>query len=273
MKVPLVGCASHRFNLAVQQHLNPEYTALLLKINSLMTKLKTLKLSGKLRKLTPLRPVCSNKTRWSSVFTMVKRYKEIACHIKDLGDTDLLDYYLSHREEIMLASLVQDLEKFQSVTLALQREELSMKDMRLLFDGVCELFPRFNNHLAYDATIVHSPDFESAVTKLAGKKEENLTEREICAVKGFVVESGAQNPVPQEFDFASSILKKPRVSPGYSSVRHILPTSNLVERFFSQAAVALGDYRERLSPVNLESQLFLKFNRNYWNLNDVNKIA
>ena len=54
-KRPLVGCASHRFNLAVKDVLK-DYHDVLSKINSIMKKLKNLIPSAKLRKLTPLRP-------------------------------------------------------------------------------------------------------------------------------------------------------------------------------------------------------------------------
>ena len=53
--VPLVGCASHRFNLAVNKYMEyQDHMSVLNKINGLMGKLKNLKLAGKLRKYTKL---------------------------------------------------------------------------------------------------------------------------------------------------------------------------------------------------------------------------
>ena len=68
-------------------------------------------------------------------------------------------------------------------------------------------------------------------------------------------------------DFARSIIKKRRVTmpvKKYESCKFILPTSDLVERFFSSAGYALSDLRNRLLPSNLELQLFLKVNKRFW---------
>ena len=70
--VPLIGCASHRYNLAVQTRL-AQNEPLLEKIHKLMTKLKHGLSAAKLRRLTPLAAVNRNKTRWSSSFDMLKR--------------------------------------------------------------------------------------------------------------------------------------------------------------------------------------------------------
>ena len=51
---PLIGCAFHLFNIAVRAFLVP-YEELILKVNTLMGKLKNLKLAGKLRSFTELR--------------------------------------------------------------------------------------------------------------------------------------------------------------------------------------------------------------------------
>jgi hypothetical protein len=53
--VPLIGCAIHRFNLAVQSYLDLNYELIILKVKDLMKKLNTLKEKGKLRK-KPLFP-------------------------------------------------------------------------------------------------------------------------------------------------------------------------------------------------------------------------
>ena len=66
-------------------------------------------------------------------------------------------------------------------------------------------------------------------------------------------------------DFASQCLKKRRKdkteSPSaYLKPTFILPTSDSVYRFFSSAGYAHSDYRQRLLPIKLERQLFLKVN-------------
>jgi hypothetical protein len=71
--IPLIGCASHRFNLACQHYLK-QYESSLVLIHGLMTKLRNLKKAGQLRKKTTLQPVPRNDTRWSSTHNMLKRY-------------------------------------------------------------------------------------------------------------------------------------------------------------------------------------------------------
>jgi hypothetical protein len=70
---PLIGCASHRFNLGVKSFYSSD-EALLSKVNTLMSKLRTLKNSARLRAYTPLTGRRRNVTRWSSTFEMVKRH-------------------------------------------------------------------------------------------------------------------------------------------------------------------------------------------------------
>ena len=75
-----IGCASHRFNLAVTKIID-EYETLITKIHILMTKLLTLKNSAKLRKQTKLRPLTKNRTRLSSIYSMVQGYNERKSYI------------------------------------------------------------------------------------------------------------------------------------------------------------------------------------------------
>ena len=70
---PLIGCASHRFNLAVQKYY--EEDGLILETNhKVMKKLKNLKAAGLLRTHTDLKPKPRNATRWSSTYATVKRF-------------------------------------------------------------------------------------------------------------------------------------------------------------------------------------------------------
>ncbi|OWZ19264.1 hypothetical protein PHMEG_0006514 [Phytophthora megakarya] len=61
--LPMVGCASHRFNLAVSDYMT-DYDSPLTKIHALMTKLRTIKGRAILRRVTELSPVLHNDTRW-----------------------------------------------------------------------------------------------------------------------------------------------------------------------------------------------------------------
>ncbi|KAG2923529.1 hypothetical protein PC117_g15715 [Phytophthora cactorum] len=54
LRVPLIGCASHRLNLAVREYLEPY--------------------DSNLETKTPLAPVLRQDTRWSSTFSMLEHY-------------------------------------------------------------------------------------------------------------------------------------------------------------------------------------------------------
>ena len=96
LKVPIIGCANHRLNLAVNKFLT-QYEPLLDKIQMLMVKLSLLKRSAALRKSTQLRPVLRNKTRWSSTMHMISRFMEIKDYIP-ANDTELLPFILDDDE-------------------------------------------------------------------------------------------------------------------------------------------------------------------------------
>jgi hypothetical protein len=76
LRIPLVGCASHRFNLAMVDYFK-DYEEILSNINEIMKKLNNLKNSGKLREYTNLKPLTRNVTRWSSTKTMLIRFLKL----------------------------------------------------------------------------------------------------------------------------------------------------------------------------------------------------
>ena len=70
---PMIGRASHRFSLAVSEYV-ADKLGIINKVQALMIKLRTLKLSAKLRQHTHLKPVIYCATRWSSMADMLNRY-------------------------------------------------------------------------------------------------------------------------------------------------------------------------------------------------------
>ena len=76
--------------------------------------------------------------------------------------------------------------------------------------------------------------------------------------------------------FASLCLKKQKISDfprqQYVDCRFLLPTSNIIEHFFSTAGYTFNDHRQLLLSINLEMQLFLKVSRFFWDQKLVSKI-
>ena len=62
-------------------------------------------------------------------------------------------------------------------------------------------------------------------------------------------------------------------SRNYIDVSFISPTSNVVERLFSLAKLVFSNVRRSLLPRNLEMILFLKTNRDLWDLELVAKVV
>ena len=166
--LPLIGCASHRFNIAVMNFLKP-HKDLLEKVNLLMGKLKSLKLSGLLRTFTSLRPIQKNATRWSSISEMLDRYDLLKCYLSDpafTNEASILDYVPTARENSQISQIHEHLKKLNSITSALQKEDVSLADVRYLFDEVVNLYPSMRDNLGEHARIVHSPSFERALVKI-----------------------------------------------------------------------------------------------------------
>ena len=122
LNLPIIGRASHRFNLAVHKIL--ESKAFLLKrVNELMKRLSSLRKSGSLRKTTALRPVTRNDTRRTSLFSMLSRYFELL-EIINKSDPDLVCLLPTNGETLMLTILLELLSRFESNT-KMQRDSLT----------------------------------------------------------------------------------------------------------------------------------------------------
>jgi hypothetical protein len=262
--VPMVGCASHRFNLAVQKFMNSGYKTVIDVVHKIMVKLKTLNNGVRLRTMTKLTPILFNATRWSSYYSMLKRFMLLKGFLADFPAAEFRGLLPSLQQEHELTELLEHLKTFESVTKALQREAISMADVRTLFDELVDEYPGMKHHLAVDAAIVHSPSFEKAVVKVQrGKRLATLETIALCNFERDVV------PVPEVVvtDYATRVLKRARIEQcdKYEDiVRHLPPTSNLVERFFSQAKFVLSPLRQKMLPANFEAVLYLKLNPAYW---------
>ncbi|ETO71581.1 hypothetical protein F444_12105 [Phytophthora nicotianae P1976] len=290
MGVPLVGCASHRLQLAVRDYLTPHVDALE-EIQILMRKLRTLKQDQN-----------ASVARTASGHTLVLhvcdaealfyfRLREFLS-ADDEEISDLLPSRMTHRK---LDGVLSELRCVKSVSKMLQSEGLTLLDARDLFDGLLEARPSmarylikvaFNTYLqmsnqnvcvhytlAPNADIVHSPEFEAAVVKVLAGKQETLVGDEAAILEPFLQRevppnASAESPSEEE-GFAEHILKRRRISsepPTYKLLRSIPPTSNAVERLFSIARAVLRLERHRLSPMTLEMILFLRINSAYWNV-------
>lgn len=160
---------------------------------------------------------------------------------------------------------------------------MTLLDVRDLFDALIKLVPDVKKYLAPDASIVKSPAVEEACVQVLLGNEAAIPEESSDVLVRLV--SGGIRPTDKEppakaarEDFAKDTLvearrQREKVPRFKDHVACIAPTSNLVERFFSQAKAVLGIYRQSMTPLHLESILFLKVNRAYWNAATVRKVV
>jgi len=265
--VPLIGCGSHRLNLAVKRVLEP-FEPILKKIHELMGKLSTIKQAAKLRRATALQPIKRNVTRWSSTFSMLKRFFELEEHL-DTRDTELIPFIPSRREEQDLRNLLSDLKAFESVSKKLQEADINLLIQRKLFDALISKYPQTIEYLGSESRIVHSPKFESGICKIIQGGDEELDEDEEDELLQFKTPLIMDDE--DDASFADQVLKKQRLSQ-YQDVSFIPPTSNHAERFFSAASFVMTDLRKSTLPKNLEMIMFLKCNRDLWDAKLLTKV-
>ncbi|KAG3105667.1 hypothetical protein PI125_g13407 [Phytophthora idaei] len=191
--VPLVGCASHRFNLAVCRFLEA-YQPLIDQVQALCVQLRYPNNAAELARHTKYKPLKANTTRWSSTYIMLARYVKICDAIKMVSAVEeLLPRPSAHRQ---IVQLVNNLEALDSVCVELQSEDRNLGDVRLLLDAVTAKYPTTSHHLDSSARIVHSPVFESAVVKLLSDR--TLTAEEEEAVARFALPAPLPSEAPEK---------------------------------------------------------------------------
>jgi hypothetical protein len=278
--IPLLGCRSHRFNLAMEAYMNSTLSQEVTKVAKLMSKLSTLKEAGRLRLTTTLRPVKRNATRWTGAISMLQRYDRI-CDSINQTDRETAALIPSAHERIRIQDQLEPLLQLKSITESLQKANLTFAESEALLESVIAEFPEFpfEDFISMDAKIVAHPFFESAVVKIQNHKESELSLREEEAVSALLKAAGdCEEDDLGDLSFAQKALKKRRVSVNRNSSRFIntlflSPTSNEVERLFSMTARVFSVKRRQLLPRTLESLVFLKRNRALWNLPLVSQIV
>lgn len=261
--VPLVGSASHRFNLVVQDVLSCDME-LLTKVNLLMVKLRTLRLSARLRRLTSLRPMLRNTTRWISTFNMMARYVELRGFLPQFDSMEVDEMSLSPQENRRVDTIMERLKDFESVTKALQKDDTSLSEVRAIFDEVIDKLPETDCRLSSTANIVHCVWFESAIVKIQRGNSNALSREEQFFVSSFEVDGVCDiDEEPEGISFVERALKRQRThmlgsTKKYIDTRFVLATSNVCERLFSRIGHVFTDRRNRLTPANLEAQIFFE---------------
>jgi len=272
---PLVGCTSHRFNLAVNTYLT-EHELLFQKVSNLMSQLRQTNNAAELYKLTSLRAKKRNVTRWSSTYEMLERFMEQRPHIRLVEAVE--DFVPTSSENKKLGDVLRQLRKYNSVCKRVQCDSTTMSEVRLLFNSVVTDYPITGKYLKPTSKIVNSTAFENGLVNLSSG--EILSPTEAAALKPLehprVVEQARASGgkcKELEGDYAAQIINQ-----GGFKRRHgermpyaalatlVPPPSNTCERLFLECKWMLTPQRSSLLPANFEMLIFLRANKAMWDV-------
>ena len=197
---------------------------------------------------------------------MLKGYNEIQEFLlksEFTTDNSIVSYLLSPEDNNKVELLPKEMKYIDSITKALQSEKTDVNDVRVLFDNVIKNHPSLTTYIGAEAEIVHNSSFESALVKIQDRKFEALTDTEQNAAKCLKVRDTVQKSTAdddQEYvDSVELMLKKRKMENlatqekgAFKDSRFLLPTSNIIERFFSTEGYAFNDHRQIQTPMNLE---------------------
>ena len=88
MGVPLFGCYNHRLERAVKVFAEKEIGSVFTKVAMLLKKFRDVKLAGALEKLTKVKAITHNKTRWFSRHRVIRKYFILLPHLSAIAATN-----------------------------------------------------------------------------------------------------------------------------------------------------------------------------------------
>jgi len=272
LNLPLIGCASHKLNLAVENYLE-DFTVIKV-INQLMTKLAAPLKLATLRKSTALRPIIRNATRWSSCFDMIERFFAIKDYL-NTTDTDIAALMPNQVQILQLGHILEELRLLNELTIYLQKSTLNLANVRKCFDKVSSKHSNMKKYLDVNSPIVHCPYFDSGIIKVLEGNEEQLNDEEKQLISKLLRNEGKTEPSTVTFCNSHRnpyIIQSPSVVVSkYMDLNFIPPTSNIEERLFSLSKRVYNDHRRSLDNSILEDIIFLNQNNDLWSADTVDK--
>ena len=272
LRVPFIGCASHRLACAVKIMLGP-FKIMLDKINSIMVDLSaSSNRMGALKRYSNLEPINRNETRWTSQFNQMDRFFKLMEIIKEhYVELEIpAQHLLTLAEEEDFFALFRKLKSINDVTIKIQDVAITMIEVRDLLDMLELDFPGLGRQIQVTSDLIHSRAFESGLQKLHGCSY--LTEVEKIALSDFKkpAEIYIRSEVHQNENYAEHGLREAKrrrmetvPSLQYYDTNYVSPTSNIVERLFSRAKFAWSNMRKSMTPAHLEMLIFLRLIVNF----------
>ena len=224
LQKPMVWCKSHLLQLEVKAYTSkkrPEIDATIDKINTLMKKIKgSVKNSAAFRKLTDLRPVLYNATRWSGKLHVLTRFLHVRDQIIDLSLEEGVDFEMptsvvGNAFRNAAKEYESQLAYINAVAVKLQERGLKLSDAQELLDCLSddvveyseqEDHPLFGclmstSYIDAESTKLQDSAFERGVIKIQTGKTEQLTRQEIISCEDLL--PGRSSPIQVEHEESS----------------------------------------------------------------------
>lgn len=290
LKIPHVGCNNHKLNNEVERMVrsNEDLSTTIDDVRATMFDFKTkLRCRAALRNLTTLNPIIYNRTRWSGKYHTLRRFLQLREIMIEAANSSEVPIRIKRSQafKLKVEKYVKQLREINVVTVELQKRNLSLSDCRVAIDALLEsILEAENDHshplfactlgkhyLDMGAAIVADRHFESGVLKLQQGEASELTDDQRMAC------SRLRKTLPQDssqvteasnslVDKIARVRKRARRSSGESYVdsRFILGSVAECERLWSIASHVIGNAKHSMTPLTLETILFLKVNSSYW---------
>eukprot|EP00171_Calliarthron_tuberculosum_P002931 IDg2931t1 len=292
LNVPHVGCMSHKLNSEVKEMVQRD-ASLARTIDSIhetMTNCKRrLKNRAMLRNLTHLAPVTYNETRWSGIKQMLNRFVEIRQDLIAVADMDDATVSIDRgpRFEVRVKKYSKMLTEIDTVTLELQKRGATLSDCRYAVNILREVVEEgrhdqgsvffgcrlASKYLAPNASTVTDPHFESGVVKIQNGNEDSLTidEKNACEKLRISRLIRSSSSLSEGRTIADKLANGKRrcVEPRskYRNCGFILGSAAEVEGLWSVCNYVLTNHRKSMTPLLFECLIFLKTNKEFWDLN------
>eukprot|EP00171_Calliarthron_tuberculosum_P023569 IDg23569t1 len=289
LRVPHVGCMSHKLNSEVKEmvRVDKSLERTVTSVHETMSNCKRrLTNRAMLRNLTDLSPVLPNATRWSGIKIMLNRFIEIRDDIITVANTERASVFVNQSDvfKTRVKRYACMLSEIDTVTKELQKRGINLADCRFAVDVLLEAVQNGRNdsssamfgcrlgsqYLAPDAATVTDPHFESGVVKIQNKHESTMTELEKNACKSLLMESstsiGGEPPASSPIAAKLATGKRRCMTSKYRNCGFIVGSAAEVERLWSVAKFILSDYRMATTPELFESLIFLKINAKFWDV-------
>lgn len=96
---------------------------------------------------------------------MFRRFCNLREFVSNIEQEDVDEFLLSAYANRMTYKLIENLEVLHSGTVALQRDKITICDVRELLRKFRSQFPEAKDHLVLHTKIIYSPFFDSSITR------------------------------------------------------------------------------------------------------------